>query len=104
MIEIRKTAVNVEQVFHEGGPKATEPLVKASAIAVIKNPFAGQFVPEIADFMEQLKPLGLQLAGQLIEAPGGSDHVQGYGKGAICLLYTSPSPRDQRGSRMPSSA
>ena len=25
-------------------------------------------------------------------------------KGQICLLYTSPSPRDQRGSRMPSSA
>ena len=24
--------------------------------------------------------------------------------GHICLLYTSPSPRDQRGSRMPSSA
>ena len=22
----------------------------------------------------------------------------------VCLLYTSPSPRDQRGSRMPSSA
>ena len=25
-------------------------------------------------------------------------------KGKSCLLYTSPSPRDQRGSRMPSSA
>ena len=25
-------------------------------------------------------------------------------KDTICLLYTSPSPRDQRGSRMPSSA
>ena len=24
--------------------------------------------------------------------------------GTVCLLYTSPSPRDQRGSRMPSSA
>ena len=24
--------------------------------------------------------------------------------GGVCLLYTSPSPRDQRGSRMPSSA
>ena len=24
--------------------------------------------------------------------------------GETCLLYTSPSPRDQRGSRMPSSA
>ena len=27
-----------------------------------------------------------------------------YGTSNICLLYTSPSPRDQRGSRMPSSA
>ena len=26
------------------------------------------------------------------------------GKVIVCLLYTSPSPRDQRGSRMPSSA
>ena len=26
------------------------------------------------------------------------------GEGLSCLLYTSPSPRDQRGSRMPSSA
>ena len=26
------------------------------------------------------------------------------GQGTYCLLYTSPSPRDQRGSRMPSSA
>ena len=26
------------------------------------------------------------------------------GRYLICLLYTSPSPRDQRGSRMPSSA
>ena len=28
----------------------------------------------------------------------------GTAVGDICLLYTSPSPRDQRGSRMPSSA
>ena len=27
-----------------------------------------------------------------------------YDKSRNCLLYTSPSPRDQRGSRMPSSA
>ena len=27
-----------------------------------------------------------------------------YGVSSSCLLYTSPSPRDQRGSRMPSSA
>ena len=27
-----------------------------------------------------------------------------FTKAGLCLLYTSPSPRDQRGSRMPSSA
>ena len=32
----------------------------------------------------------------------GCDYIQGYYYS--CLLYTSPSPRDQRGSRMPSSA
>ena len=30
--------------------------------------------------------------------------IRGYPLLDICLLYTSPSPRDQRGSRMPSSA
>ena len=30
--------------------------------------------------------------------------VERFGMRRICLLYTSPSPRDQRGSRMPSSA
>ena len=33
------------------------------------------------------------------DVPGRLSRLDG-----ICLLYTSPSPRDQRGSRMPSSA
>ena len=38
---------------------------------------------------------------------GGSEAVRRFFNPEayrICLLYTSPSPRDQRGSRMPSSA
>ena len=34
----------------------------------------------------------------------GNENNVGSGSGSGCLLYTSPSPRDQRGSRMPSSA
>ena len=30
--------------------------------------------------------------------------IRALGMDVACLLYTSPSPRDQRGSRMPSSA
>ena len=36
--------------------------------------------------------------------PRGSPAERGVQKFYRCLLYTSPSPRDQRGSRMPSSA
>ena len=36
--------------------------------------------------------------------PERAVHVSGHGMAERCLLYTSPSPRDQRGARMPSSA
>ena len=42
------------------------------------------------------------LIDQKIGAP--DDLIEIIGEGQACLLYTSPSPRDQRGSRMPSSA
>ena len=32
------------------------------------------------------------------------DHPRVHAMGSVCLLYTSPSPRDKRQSRMPSSA
>ena len=45
--------------------------------------------------------------GRVKDLPGVRYHtVRGTldTSGVTCLLYTSPSPRDQRGSRMPSSA
>ena len=41
---------------------------------------------------------------ELIAAAFNTYVVNGVQKNTYCLLYTSPSPRDQRGSRMPSSA
>ena len=38
------------------------------------------------------------------ESPSGSTLNLDLCSSYYCLLYTSPSPRDQRGSRMPSSA
>ena len=46
----------------------------------------------------------------VVDAPAGENGrsrlkiAKTFLKGIRCLLYTSPSPRDQRGSRMPSSA
>lgn len=83
-VEIRKFASVVEEVFHEGGPRANTPLRRAAVIAVIRNPFAGSYVEEIQPFMEDLKPLGLTMANRLVELLGGDPSVvEGYGKGAI---------------------
>ena len=81
---IRKTLSAVEEVFHEGGPVAAVPLRRASVLAVIANPFAGRYEPEIAGFMDDLEPRGLDMAQRLVRALGGDPGVvEGYGKGAI---------------------
>ena len=83
-VEIRKFASVVEEVFHEGGPRATTPLRRAAVVAVIRNHFAGAYVEDIQPFMEDLKPLGLTMANRLVDLLGGDPSVvEGYGKGAI---------------------
>jgi len=81
---LRKKLTCVEEVFHEGGPPAAKPLRRGAVIAVIKNPYAGNYVAHIEAFMDDLKPLGLEMARTLIAALGGDPKiVEGYGKGAI---------------------
>jgi len=83
-VQLRKRLTIVEEVFHEGGPVARVPQRRAAALAVIHNPYAGGFVEEIATFMDDLKPLGLDMARSLVSALGGdSKSVEGFGKGAI---------------------
>ncbi|MGB2634353.1 MAG: amino acid synthesis family protein [Candidatus Acidiferrum sp.] len=83
-VKVRKRTLTVEEIFHEGGPVAATPLRRAAALAVIHNPFSGKYNEEISGFMEDLKPLGLQMANSLVTALGGDPKiVEGYGKGAI---------------------
>lgn len=83
-IQIRKRLLTVEEIFHEGGPVAATPLRRAAAITVIRNPFAGRYVEDIAPLMKDLEPIGLEMARALVTALGGDPKVvEGYGKGAI---------------------
>lgn len=83
-VKVRKKLLITEEVFHEGGPVAATPRKRGAIIAVIENPFAGRYEPEIAGFMDDLTPLGVALAGELLKALGGdAKAVDGYGKGAI---------------------
>jgi hypothetical protein len=53
-------------------------------LAVIENPFAGAYHEDIAGFMKDLEPLGVEMANRLVASLGGDvTGIQGYGKGAI---------------------
>lgn len=84
MIELRRVVTHVEEIHHEFGPPAARPLRRGASLAVVRNPFAGRYVADLAPFMEELKPLGLDLARRLLGALGSAaGEVTGYGKAAI---------------------
>ena len=71
-VSIRKRVIVVEDILHEGGPPPAQPLRRGAALCVIRNPFAGRYVEDIAGFMDDLTALG-----------GDPSRIEGYGKGAI---------------------
>jgi hypothetical protein len=84
MIDIRRVFTQTEEIFHEFGPPPATPLRRGAAAAVIRNPFAGKFVPDIAPLMDELKPLGLELVHRLLTSlKSAPNAIQGYGKAAI---------------------
>ena len=82
--------------------------------AIQLYPYAEGSLYQVYTSPEQVTDIALEKGEGLITVSAGDtkrwtvgDTVSGSGADQqvhICLLYTSPSPRDQRGSRMPSSA
>ncbi|CAN7349625.1 amino acid synthesis family protein [Variovorax paradoxus] len=82
LIDIRKRSLSIETIYHEGGPAAATPLRLAAACAVIRNPYAGGYEPDLMPFMAELRSLGTLLATELVEVLG-RDKVEVYSKAAI---------------------
>lgn len=84
MIEIRRTHTHVEDIFHEFGPVAAQPLRRGFIAVVLTNPFAGRYEVDILPMMEALNAVGTQMAHQLLQSMSlQPEQVEGYGKGAI---------------------
>ena len=84
MVQIRKLLTIVEDVFHERGPAPATPITTAAALAVIRNPLAGRYEPDLMPLMAALEPLALALGERLVVALGGdADRAETYGKAAI---------------------
>lgn len=80
---IRRITVQIEEIHHDSGPAPSSPRLLAAVMAVVKNPFAGKFEPDLQAAMEDLKPLGRLLTDKLIAALGGREGIDAYGKGAM---------------------
>ncbi|MBB3609685.1 amino acid synthesis family protein [Rhizobium sp. BK602] len=87
-LHIRKTLLQIETTLIEGGKAAPVPLKLFSALAIVRNPWAGR------GFVENLKPeihavapvLGELLTKMIIEAVGSGEAVEAYGKAAVVGL------------------
>ena len=76
----------------ENGRPALDGIRVLDMTQVIAGPFCSTMLAD----------MGAELVK--IERAHSGDDTRHMGRYKDCLLYTSPSPRDQRGSRMPSSA
>jgi len=86
--QIRKTLTLIETTLIEGGLAAPRPLKLIAAVAVVKNPWAGRgFVQNLKPEIHEVAPeLGMLLTSMILEAAGGAENVEGYGKAAVVGL------------------
>ena len=82
--DIRKLAVWVEETHQEAGRTVAPATRKAVAVAVIANPFAGEYVEDLSPLMEIGAELGEILGKRCVEALGiRPDQAESYGKAAM---------------------
>lgn len=80
-MEIRKTILSVEEVLTDADRRVATPIHRATAIVVIKNPFAGRFVQDLTPLFDVGHELGALLMKRVVDLLGGAP--VSYGKAAI---------------------
>jgi hypothetical protein len=80
-MDIRKTLIIQERIMADGLAQDCDPITRVAAMAVIRNPFAGQHVEDLSPLFDMGGQLGEQLMGQAVGLLAGPP--VSYGKAAI---------------------
>lgn len=80
-MEIRKSIVSVEEVLADAGQRLATPIHRATAVVVVRNPFAGEFVQDLSPLFDVGFELGTLYMKRLVDLLPGPP--VSYGKGAI---------------------
>ena len=78
---IRKAVLIKETIETNGVGEPCEPITRVAAVAVVKNPFAGQFVDDLSTLFDMGGQLGKRLMGEAVGMLKGQP--VSYGKAAI---------------------
>lgn len=81
--DVRKITISREEIWHERGPRLASPLLVGTALAVIRNPYAGRYEENLLGFQQELRGLGAELSTRLVAELGGVGKIEAYGKGVI---------------------
>lgn len=83
-MKIRKIVTIVEETRREMDREVQPPTLKAAAIAVIENPFAGRYVEDLTPLMDIGAELGDMLGKKCLEALNiGPEKAESYAKACI---------------------
>lgn len=82
VLEVRSWLTVVQEVRSDGGPAVDEPLVKAAAVAVIRNPYSGRYSESLDELIDGSVTLSRELVDRAKAALGGRQ-AESCGKGAI---------------------
>ena len=81
---IRKIVTVLEETHEEAGQAIDPPTRKAAAIAVVRNPYAGTFQPDLEVLIDLGERLGWILGKRCVELLGiQPGAAEGYGKAAV---------------------
>ena len=90
--------------FEERGPSKSQRKREMQLLRDLGEKLLSLPVDHLEKISEPAIIVAVQDCKKITKGNARKRQIQFIGKLLACLLYTSPSPRDQRGSRMPSSA
>lgn len=87
-VGVRRITTATEEVMRDGGTPAATSILRASAVAVLANPWIGTASDEdLQPATERIAPIVAKLiADRLLATLGGADAVEAFGKAAVVGL------------------
>jgi hypothetical protein len=81
-MQIKRTLTFIEEIAQEAGQRVDPPLRKIAVAAILDNPFAGRFEPDLKPLTDASVEIGRHICGLAVSLLG-NHKPESYGKAAV---------------------